>query len=73
MALSPLPLSEVKRQLEAAGFGVVTENGSQVKFARDLPTAKLTVVVPRHRKIPPGTLRSILRQASLTEDGFGLL
>jgi len=71
--MSEVKMSEVKRRLEAAGFGVVTENGSQVKFARDLPTAKLTVVVPRHRKIPPGTLRRISRQALLTEDGFGLL
>ena len=37
MPFKPLPYREVKRRLEAAGFWIVSQNGSHVKFAKKRP------------------------------------
>ncbi|MCX8103792.1 MAG: type II toxin-antitoxin system HicA family toxin [Candidatus Bipolaricaulota bacterium] len=68
--LKPLPYREVKRKLEAAGFVIVSQRGSHVKFARSTPQGLQTAVVPRHQEIAVGTLRSILRQAGLSVEEF---
>ena len=65
-----LPYGEVKRRLEAAGFTETTTKGSHVKFVNVTPTGTLTATVPRHREVATGTLRSVLRQAGLTEAEF---
>jgi predicted RNA binding protein YcfA (HicA-like mRNA interferase family) len=57
--LSPLPYCEVKRKLEAAGFIEVSQKGSHV--AKQTDEGLRTALVPRHREIAVGTLRSILR------------
>lgn len=66
----PLPYREVKRKLESMGFEETSQRGSHVKFARLTLCGVETVIVPRHREVAPGTLRSILRQAGLTWDEF---
>ncbi len=66
MPLKPLPFRVVKSKLEAAGFVVVTQQGSHVKFVRTSEDGVRTTIVPRHREIAVGTLRSILNQAGLT-------
>ena len=71
--LRPLPYREVKRRLEAAGFAVYTQRGSHVKFVREEPDGLRVVIVPAHREIAVGTLRSILRQAGLTPEEFEVL
>jgi len=71
--LSPLPYREVKRRLEAAGFVVHSQKGSHVKFVRQDPDGLRVVIVPAHREIAVGTLRSILRQARLTPEEFEAL
>lgn len=73
MPLSPLPSREVLRRLEAAGFAQVGQRGSHVKLARSTPEGVRTVIVPRHREVAVGTLRSILRQAGMTVDQFEAL
>ena len=59
------------RALERAGFTVVRSSGSHrlLVHAQD-PT--LVVTVPFHggRDLKPGTLRSIIRQAGLSVEGF---
>jgi predicted RNA binding protein YcfA (HicA-like mRNA interferase family) len=67
--MKPLPFREVARRLEAAGFVRVSQKGSHVKFAQ----GARTVIVPRHREVAAGVLRSILRQAGLSEREFDLL
>jgi predicted RNA binding protein YcfA (HicA-like mRNA interferase family) len=47
--------------LTKVGYEQVSQRGSHVKLRRD----GRTVIVPLHRELAPGTLRSILRQASL--------
>ena len=56
----------VVRTLAGIGFVQVSQRGSHVKLRRD----QLTVIVPMHRELAPGTLRSILRQAELTVEEF---
>lgn len=73
MALRPLPYREVKRKLVAAGFTETTRRGSHVKFLKLAPEGVRTVIVPDHREIARGTLRSILRQAGLTAEEFDAL
>jgi len=71
--LRPLPYREVKRKLETAGFAEVSRKGSHVKFARHTDRGTRTTIVPEHREVAIGTLRSILRQAGLSPDDFDAL
>ena len=70
MPLRPLPFREVKRKLEAAGFKEVSAKGSHVKFARVTQLGTYTAIVPQHREVPVGTLRSILKQAGISPEEF---
>ena len=71
--MKPLPYREVKRKLEAAGFAEAGQSGSHIKFARTTDEGTRTATVPRHREVAAGTLRSILRQAGLSEREFEIL
>ena len=70
MPLSPLPYRDVRRKLLAAGFTEVGQRGSHVKFAKNEAQGIRTAIVPHHREVALGTLRSILRQAGLTLEQF---
>ena len=70
MPLRRLPFREVKRRLKAAGFAEVGQRGSHVKFAKETAEGILTAVVPRHREVALGTLRSVLRQAVISPEEF---
>ena len=70
MSLKPLPYREVKRKLEAAGFEIVSQKGSHVKFIKVASDQTRTAIVPNHKEIAIGTLRSILRQAGITAEEF---
>jgi predicted RNA binding protein YcfA (HicA-like mRNA interferase family) len=48
------------------GFEVKRQHGSHIILRRDEPFAQ--VVVPDHSELDTGTLRSILRQASVTPE-----
>ncbi len=56
---------QVVRALERAGFQQVSQRGSHVKV-RHADGRK--AIVPMHRELARGTLRSVLRQAGLTVD-----
>jgi predicted RNA binding protein YcfA (HicA-like mRNA interferase family) len=73
MSLKPLPFREVKRRLEQAGFQEVSSKGSHVKFARFTEQGTWIAIVPRHREVSVGTLRSILRQAGISVEEFEAL
>ncbi len=68
--IRPLPYREVGRKLARVGFIEVGQRGSHVKFAKTTTEGVLTVIVPRHREIAVGTLRSIVRQAGMTPREF---
>ena len=54
-------------------FREVGQTGSHIKFALTTADGTRTVIVPKHREVAAGTLRSILRQAGLTSEEFEAL
>jgi predicted RNA binding protein YcfA (HicA-like mRNA interferase family) len=68
--MKPIPYRDVKRKLEAAGFSIATQKGSHVKFLKTTAEGIRTVIVPCHKEVSSGTLRSILRQAGLSVEEF---
>jgi predicted RNA binding protein YcfA (HicA-like mRNA interferase family) len=56
------------KALEKAGFYFKRQQGSHIVLRRDDPFAQ--VVVPNHKQLDRGTLRSIIRQADLSVDEF---
>lgn len=54
------------RALVRLGFEEISQRGSHVKLRRE----SLTVIVPLHDELARGTLRSVLRQANLTNEEF---
>ena len=68
--MKPLPFREVVRRLKAAGFSEAGRSGSHVKFVKAADQETRTAIVPQHREVAAGTLRSILRQAGLSESEF---
>ncbi|MCE2413541.1 type II toxin-antitoxin system HicA family toxin [Candidatus Poribacteria bacterium] len=73
MPLRPLSYRQVKRKLEKAGFTIASQRGSHIKFVRYNSDGVQTAIVPYHREISVGLLRSILRQAGLTPNEFDKL
>jgi predicted RNA binding protein YcfA (HicA-like mRNA interferase family) len=61
--------ADVVRALKGIGFVEVSQKGSHVKLRRDV----YTVIVPMHRELKEGTLRSIARQAGMTWGDFRAL
>ena len=59
---------ECVRALSRAGFYARRREGSHVTLRRDQPFAQ--VVVPMHKELDRGTLRSIIGHAGLTTEGF---
>jgi predicted RNA binding protein YcfA (HicA-like mRNA interferase family) len=70
MPLKPLSYRQVRRKLERAGFAIVSQRGSHVKFVRHGSDEVRTAIVPHYHEIPIRILRSILRQAGLTPNEF---
>lgn len=68
--MKPLPFREVRRKLLKAGFFEAGQTGSHIKYAKVSSLGTLTATVPKHREIASGTLRSILRQAGISEKEF---
>ena len=56
------------KTLAKVGFYLRRQRGGHLILRRDNPHAQ--VVVPNHRELDKGTLRSIIRQAQLEVDEF---
>ena len=65
--MRPYSGREVVSSLAKAGFDQVAQRGSHVKLRS---ADGRTVIVPDHREIARGTMRSILRQSGLTVEEF---
>ncbi|MEQ1888116.1 MAG: type II toxin-antitoxin system HicA family toxin [Alphaproteobacteria bacterium] len=57
----------------AAGWIEAGTTGSHVKFSMRSAAGVRTTIVPKHREIATGTLRSILRQAGISPEEFDRL
>lgn len=59
---------ECVRTLAKVGFYIKRQHGSHIILRRDNPFAQ--VVVPDHKELDKGTLRSIIKQAELDVNRF---
>lgn len=69
--MSKLPVisgNECVKALEKAGFYLKRRESSHIVLRRDDPFAQL--VVPDHKELDRGTLRTIIRQAGLSVEEF---
>ncbi len=73
MPPKPVPFREVRRKLIAAGFAQVGQKGSHIKFAKTTDAGTRTIIVPKHREVAGGTLKSALRQGGIDPDDFDAL
>ena len=66
MTKLPTDLSgkELVKILSRLGFAFQRQQGSHIVLRRESPFAR--VVVPNHRNLRPGTLRTILNEAGIT-------
>ena len=61
---------ETVRVLIRLGFVFVRQRGSHVILKKQTPDSEWGCVVPLHKELALGTLRSILRQARVTPEEF---
>lgn len=61
---------EVCLILMAHGFEQIRQKGSHVIMQKQVNSTTITVPVPQHKEIKPGTLTSIIRQAQLPRSVF---
>ena len=69
--MSKLPVvsgNDCVKALEKMGFYFKLQEGSHIVLRRDDPF--LQVVVPNHKELDRGTLRTIMRQAGMSIDEF---
>lgn len=59
---------ECVKALEKVGFYFMRQRGSHMVLCRDEPFA--LIIVPNHKELDKGTLRAIIRDASLRVDEF---
>lgn len=64
----PFKVREVVTAVERDGWELVTQRGSHRQFKHPDKPGRVTVSGNGGKDVPPGTLKSILRQAGLTED-----
>jgi predicted RNA binding protein YcfA (HicA-like mRNA interferase family) len=67
--ISLLPYREVIKRLRKLGFAFRRATGGSHEIWWNESTRK-TCVVPHHKEVKAGTLRSILRQAGINEKEF---
>ena len=60
--------SDVVKALEKQGFRLIRQRGSHMVLQKRMSDTTITTVVPNHKELAPGTLRSILKRTGLTTD-----
>jgi predicted RNA binding protein YcfA (HicA-like mRNA interferase family) len=61
----PMKVGEIIRLIEADGWALSRTSGSHMQFKHPVKRGLVTVAGKLSRTLPPGTERSILRQAGL--------
>jgi predicted RNA binding protein YcfA (HicA-like mRNA interferase family) len=61
----PLKVSEIIRMIEADGWYLVATRGSHRQYKHPGKPGRVTVAGKPSQQLPPGTERSILRQAGI--------
>ena len=52
------------------GFSIARQKGSHIVLTRIEENRKIGTVVPNHKRLKPGTLKSILKLAEIDESRF---
>ena len=68
----PISGKQAIKILQKHGFSVSRQRGSHVVLVADTPSGKKIAVVPNHREMKKGTLRSIARQSGVNPKELGL-
>jgi predicted RNA binding protein YcfA (HicA-like mRNA interferase family) len=63
--LVPLKVREIIKLIEADGWYLVTTEGSHRQYKHPKKAGRVTIAGKPSAELPPGTERSILRQAGL--------
>lgn len=72
--LPVLSSGELIKVLEQQGFRVIRQRGSHIVLQKRTAQTTTTTVVPNHKELAPGTLRSILKRTGISaEDLLRLL
>jgi len=72
--LPRLTAAEVVRAIERDGWYWIRQTGSHAHYRHPMKRGLVTIPMHSGKTIPPGILRSILKQAGLTADALqGLL
>ncbi len=68
----PLRISgkDMIRALERLGFLQIRQQGSHIILKKQTPNGEIGCVVPLHRELALGTLKSILKQAGIDLNEF---
>ncbi len=69
--MPPLPVISGKKALstfEKVGWVFVSQRGSHMKLTKDGTSVRL--IIPDHKTLDRGTLRSLIRMSELTVDEF---
>jgi predicted RNA binding protein YcfA (HicA-like mRNA interferase family) len=61
---------DIIKALKRMGFEPVRQRGSHVVLKKSTPEGDIGCVVPMHKEVALGTLRSALRQAHVTPEEF---
>ncbi len=62
--------SEAVRALQRLGFKVDRQRGSHVVMKKITPAGEIGCVIPMHREVAAGTLRSALKMAGVSIEEF---
>jgi predicted RNA binding protein YcfA (HicA-like mRNA interferase family) len=62
----PLKVSEIIKMIEADGWYLVATRGSHRQYKHLVKPGRVTIAGKPSKELPPGTERSILRQAAIT-------
>ena len=61
---------DIIKYLSGKGFEIVGRKGSHVRMKLSTTPRNLVVIIPDHKELAQGTLRSILRQAGISFEEF---
>jgi predicted RNA binding protein YcfA (HicA-like mRNA interferase family) len=61
---------EMVKYLSTKGFEIVGRKGSHIRMKKRTTPKNLIVIIPDHKELAQGTLRSILRQADIRIEEF---
>ena len=61
---------DIVKILTKQGFEIVGRKGSHIRLKKITKENSYVTVVPDHKEIPVGTLKSIIRQSGLDEKEF---